>query len=134
VKTTAACIAALAVAGCAGNAQDESVMVRNDAVEDFIEVADLTEIEHIRIKRDLHHKAITEDYVLIYDGQQPYLLAFQRRCHELNETQVTPDFRYEARKLYARYDTYRGCRIATLYEITSGQAAELSDLARKSKE
>ena len=123
---------ALVLAACAGNPEAESVVAKNDAIDDYIKVAQLKELDQIRIKRQLHHKVITEDYILIYDDRQPYLAAFQRRCRELNETEVKPDYRYEARILRARFDTYRGCNIRTLYEVTNGQATELLDLGKKS--
>jgi len=123
--------AAILLAACAGNPEEKSVVSRNDAIDDYIEVADLTEIDQIRIKRELHHKLITEDYILVDDGKDTYLVAFLRRCRELNEINVTPDYRYDARILDARYDTYRGCKIRSLYAITEGQAAELLDLGAR---
>jgi len=124
-------VTALTLMSCVGSPEEESVLSKNDAIDDHIEVADLKVLDQIRHQRDLQHQQMTEDYILIYDGKKPYLLAFQRRCHELNEIKVTPDFRHEARNLHARFDTYRGCRIRNLYEVTPGQAAELLDLGRK---
>jgi len=86
------------------------------------------EVDQIRIRRQLHHKVITEHYIIIFDDRVPYLATFQRRCRELNEPDVKPDVRHESRKLRARFDTYRGCKIRTLHEVTSGQAEELLDL------
>ena len=123
--------ATLVLAACAGNTEQESVVARNDAIDDYVKVAELKEVDQIRIRRQLHHKVITEHYIIIYDDRVPYLATFQRRCRELNEPDVTPDIRHEPRKLRARFDTYRGCKIRSFHEVTSGQAQELLDLGTK---
>jgi hypothetical protein len=130
LKLAAICTAALAVAGCAGSAQDESVVLQNDAIDDYIEVAELAEIDQIRIRRELSHKPITEFYILLFDGKEPYLVVFPSRCYTRGELPTKPDVRYDARRLHARHDTYRGCRIAAIYKVTPGQAAELMHIGR----
>jgi hypothetical protein len=120
----------LLMVGCANSPNDDNVVARNDAIDDYIEVADLNEVDQIRVKRQLHHKVITEDYIIIYDDKDPYLAAFIRRCRELNDPDVTPDFRQDPNRLYAKFDTYRGCRMRALYEVTSGQAQELINLGK----
>ncbi len=121
----------LILAACAADSEKESVLAKNDAIDDYIEVADLKEIDQIRIKRQLNHKAITDRYIILYDDRVPYLATFQRRCHELYELEVKPDRVYDLRYLRARFDTYRGCNIRSLYEVTNGQAQELLDLGKK---
>jgi hypothetical protein len=116
---------------CAGKPEKESVIAKNDAIDDYIKVAELQEIDQIRVRRQLHHKTITEQYILLYDDRDPYLAVFMRRCRELNETKITPDYRYDANNLYARLDTYRGCRLRALYKVSNGQAVELLDLGKK---
>ena len=120
----------MALFACAGNQEEESVLLKNDAIDDLIEVADLKAVEPLRYRRELHHKQITENYILIYDGKKPYLLAFRRVCRNLNEENAKPDRRNEARRLRAGLDTYRGCRIRDIYAITPGQAAELLNLGK----
>jgi hypothetical protein len=126
-----AAVVTLALTACAGNTEQESVVARNDAIDDYVKVAELKEVDQIRIRRQLHHKVITEHYIIIYDDRVPYLATFQRRCRELNEPDVKPDVRHESRKLRARFDTYRGCKIRSLHEVTSGQAEELLDLGTR---
>jgi hypothetical protein len=121
----------LILAACAADSEKESVLARNDAIDDYIEVAELKEIDQIRIKRQLNHKVITDRYIILYDDRAPYLATFRRRCHELYELEVTPDRVYDSRSLRARFDTYRGCIIQSLYEVTTGQAQELLDLGQK---
>jgi hypothetical protein len=125
-------IALMALSACAGTPDEEGVLSKNDPIDDFIEVADLKVVNRFRYRGELHHKQISKDYILVYDGKDksPHLLAFKRRCHNINEEIAAPDRRYDARSLDARTDTYRGCRIRNLYELNPGQAAELSDLTQ----
>jgi hypothetical protein len=122
----------LLLVACAGNPEKESVIAKNDAIDDYIKVADLQEVDQIRVRQQLHHKAITDQYILLYDDRDPYLAAFKRRCRELNETKITPDYRHDANYLYAQFDTYRGCRIRALYKVSNGQAVELLGLGKMS--
>ena len=122
---------ALILAACAADSEKEGVLAKNDAIDDYIVVAELKEIDQIRIKRQLSHKAITDRYIILYDDRVPYLATFQRRCRELYELEVKPDRVYDSRSLRARFDTFRGCNIQSLYEVTNGQAQELLDLGKK---
>jgi hypothetical protein len=126
------CTLTLLLVACAGNPEKESVIAKNDAIDDYIKVAELQEIDQIRVRQQLHHKAITDQYILLYDDRDPYLAAFKRRCRELNELEITPDYRHDANNLYARLDTYRGCRLRALYKVSKGQAMELLDLGKMS--
>ena len=125
-------LAAAMMLGCASAPEDVSVIVKNDAVEDYIKVAELKEIDAIRKRGELHYTAVTENYIILKDQRSAYLATFRRRCRELNEPEVTPDIRHDLKVLRARFDTYRGCRIQSLYEITKGQAAELIELGERS--
>lgn len=124
-------VAAL-VLGCASTPQDESVIKKNDVVDDYIRVAELPEIDAIRKRGELHHTVVTEKYIILNDLKNSYLAVFRQRCRELHELKVTPDIRHDMNIVRARFDTYRGCRIQSLYEITEGQAQELLDLGEKS--
>ena len=126
-------LVAVSVLGCASTPQeDESVIKQNDTVDDYIRVAELPETDAIRKRGQLHHTVITEKYIILSDNKGSYLAVFRQRCRELNELKVTPDIRNDLNILRARFDTYRGCRIQSLYEITEGQAQELLDLGEKS--
>lgn len=114
--------------------KDENVVLQNDAIDDFIVVAELEEIDEIRALRHLRHKELTENYVILRDQRRAFLLEFTRRCHELRDTQVTPDYRTDLRTLRARFDTFRGCRIDRLFEISEGQAKELEVLGESSRQ
>ncbi len=127
---TAALVMAL-VTGCASTPEDDSVIVKNDAVDDYIIVAELKEIYAIRTRDQLHYKLVTENYIIVSDRKNSYLLAFKRRCRELRDIEVTPDIRRERNTLRARFDTYRGCPIRSLYELNRGQADELLALGEE---
>lgn len=118
------------LAACASGSFDEreSVVRKNDAIADFITVAELEQVDEIRSMQQWRHKEITERYIIIRDNRHSYLAAFTRRCHELSDTEVTPDYRSDLRKIRARFDTFRGCRIDKLYKLSEGQAKELQEL------
>lgn len=100
-----------------------------DAVTDFIQVAELTPENTIRIRRGYNYTVISQRYVTLKSHNDYYLAEFTRNCHELDDqTRVPPDYRYDANVLRARFDTIRGCRIAKLYPIEEWQAEELKDL------
>ena len=125
-------IVAMLVLGCANAPEELSVVSKNDAVEDYIHVAELKEIDLIRSFDQLHHKVVTEKYIVIYDRRDTYLAAFKRRCRELNDHMVTADVRHDKNVLRARFDSIRGCRIEALYEIDEGQAQEVMNLGQES--
>jgi hypothetical protein len=116
---------AIFIAGCASAPMSESVLTKNDAVDDFIRVAELEPLDSIRSSGLQGHKRITDTYIILPVRQKAYLLVFYRRCHELTDNVVTPDERRDRNSINARFDTFRGCRIKSLYEVTKGQADEL---------
>jgi hypothetical protein len=125
---------ALFIAGCASAPMNENALTRNDAVDDFIKVAELQSLSSIR-SRDLQgHKEITDTYLILPARKKSYLLVFYRRCYELRDNEVTPDERRDHNKINARFDTFRGCRIKSLYEVTKGQADELMALGNAPNE
>jgi hypothetical protein len=115
-------------AGCANSAREQSAVAKNDAVEDYITAAEMPTVDSMRTSDRLHYKKITDRYIILYDRNNPHLVAFTRRCRELNESDVTPDIRHDSNNLRARFDTFRGCPIGKLYELNEGQAKELLDL------
>jgi hypothetical protein len=124
---------AASILGCASTPQEEESVIRqNDAVDDYIRVAELPKTDAIRKRGELHHTVVTEKYIILSDRKNSYLAVFRQRCRELDELDVTPDIRHDLNTVRARFDTYRGCRIQALYEITEGQAQELLNLGDKS--
>lgn len=112
------------LSGCATSSDSHIT----DAVADFIQVAELTPEKSIRTRGDYNYTIVSERYVVLKTYKDYYLAEFVRDCHELNEMRVPPDYRYESNVLHARFDTIRGCRIASLYPIDEWQAEELKSL------
>ena len=112
--------------GCATSSDSHII---TDAVADFIQVAELTPEEAIRMRRGYNYSVVSERYVILKTYRDYYLVEFVRDCREINDQlRVPPDYRYDANTLRARFDTIRGCRIAKLYPIEEGQAEELKTL------
>ena len=113
------------LAGCA--AQSDTKV--DDAIEDFVTVSGLEELDSINSREQFGISELSERYVLLTTRKDTYLARFTRRCYELNENQVTPDIRYDRWTLRARFDTIRGCRIEKFFAIDKAQAEELEMLA-----
>jgi hypothetical protein len=93
-------------------------------------VAELNEVDSIRYFGPLDHKVVTEKYIIISAGKDDYLVTYIGNCYPLNDRNPRPDIRYENNILRARSDTYRGCRIASMYEVDAGQVKELISLGK----
>lgn len=113
------------LAGCAGQS-DTKV---DDAIDDFVAVSGLEEIDSIKAREQFGITELSERYILLRTRKDTYLARFTRRCYELNENQVTPDVRFDRWTLRARFDTIRGCRIQKFFAIDAAQAEELEVLA-----
>ena len=57
-------------------------------------------------------------------------MQFGRRCPELADTDVVADRRWDAKKIRARFDTLRGCRIERIYALAEADALELEGIGR----
>ena len=112
------------LSGCATSSESEI----SDAVSDYIKAAELEEQDSIRTMGKFSYRIISQRYVTLETHKENYLVAFSRRCHELDQYEVTPDIRYEKNILRTRFDTIRGCRIGRIYAIDKGQAEELKNL------
>ncbi len=117
-------LAALVLAGCATTDDGE----RPDPVADFIEVSDLEKVSAIKSIDQLESYVLDEYYVIVKARKAEYLLVYYSRCQRDSRNRVTPDRRYDARALYAKSDTYRGCRIKAIYALSDAQAQELREI------
>ena len=97
--------------GCATSSEPEI----SGAVGDYIKAAELEDQDSIRTMGKYSHHVISQRYVTVETNKENYLVEFVRRCHELEQHEVTPD-------------TIRGCRISRIYSIDKGQAEELKNL------
>ena len=124
IPAAAGLLALLLLGGCA----TEPTVDRSSAYRDFIEVTELTEVHSIRTFEDIDHEVVDEKYVIISNRDQDYLLEYSQACDEDPFTRrVRPDVRRDGRRLYT-HDTFRGCNIKALYEITPDQVVELRNL------
>lgn len=121
-----------AVASCASVEEQEGAVARNNAIEDYIQVSELNQIQEIRKRGELRHQEVNAKHIILTDSRNAYLAVFRQRCREIGDHDIKPDIRHDPRVIRARFDTYRGCRIDTLYELNEGQVKELLDLGEKS--
>lgn len=120
-------LAALLVSACATNEEDDQM---TSAIDDFIVVNDLEETASIRSYQQFNHRVINDLYVIVYTKKEHYLLAYSLRCRADYDPVPVPDRRAEPHTITARTETFRGCRIDSLYRITEAQAAELMQIGR----
>jgi len=118
---------------CTSQAQQAERQARQeqtDAVDDFVAISELEEVELIRTIDRFEYDQLTDSYVIVTTRKKYYLVQFFGRCRELTtwDADVQPDFRYDAKALHAGVDTIRGCRIKTMYEIDEVQAQELEQI------
>lgn len=116
----------LLLAACASQPDTSAT----DAVDDFIVVSELEELDSVRMREQFHHTYLSERYIILRTRNANYLVRFRKRCRELNERDVTPDVRFERNTLHAGFDTIRGCRIDRMYAIDKGQVEELVHLGK----
>ncbi len=117
-------VLAIFLGGCATSS--ESTV--SDAVKDYIGAAELAPQNELRTYGDYSYRAISQRYIIVATRREEFLVEFTRDCRELDELRVTPDYRYDANTLRARFDTIRGCHIGKIYAIDKGQAEELKNL------
>lgn len=129
MKTAALLIATILLAACA--ASDEQDERREEtAIADFIEVNELASFDSIRTMEQYSASIVSDMHVIVSMRKKDYLLEYFTRCRKGINGRVEPDYRRDARTLYARVDTYRGCRIKAIYALEPGQADEVRELGR----
>jgi hypothetical protein len=118
----------VAVGACAGQPSQETID-KNLAVEDFIELRQLESLDKIRSDDGAGWKQITPTYIIYKTRRADYLFEFTRPCRELDDnTRIIADERFEANVIRARFETLRGCRIASIYALDEAEAAELGNI------
>jgi len=119
-------LAALLLGACAAQEEEEGP----DAIDDFIHVSDLEEVTVIRSYDQLGRVELNERYVILTTNKEQYLLAYYSRCAENPGMTQTPDVRRDAHVIYAKADTFHGCRIKAIYPISEAQQQELVEIGR----
>lgn len=132
MKTVTLVLILAAVAACStsGSSQREiEEKSKNQAILDFIEVRELTELDRMRASDRDSWDELTMTYIVFKSRRNRHLVEFARPCYEMRDnTQVTADNRSDPNHIRARFDTIRGCRINRLWELTREEAMELSNL------
>lgn len=121
-------ICMLAVALVLGACATARPKIDKEAVEDFVSVRGLEEVDKIRTDTRDGYYELNNYYVIYQTGRGDFLFEFSRRCWELDEQRVTPDDRWDGNTIRARFDTLRGCRISKIYGLTETDADELKQL------
>ena len=125
MKTIALIIAAALLGACATSHQEERV----NAVRDFIEVNDLPQAESIRTFDRLSQEELNDHFIIVSNKRENFLIEYSQRCVVDPITNLPkPDVRRDSRHIYPGIDTYRGCRIKTIYAISEDQVLELQEL------
>lgn len=124
-------LAIVLLGACAGHEETASDDTPStvSAVQDFIAVRGLEEVKKIPTSGQDRYQAIENEF-LIYTGRRGiYLLEFTRRCYELDDqSRIVADERWNAKYMYSRVDTIRGCRIARMFALTEAEADELANI------
>lgn len=125
---TTALIAMACVALPGANA-DESEESISDAIRDFVEVRELAEVDAIATGSSDSWNELSLDFILYEGRRETYLVEFVRPCYELRDnTRITPDKRWDSNKIRAKFDTLRGCRLKSVYQLTEAEIAELESI------
>ena len=106
---------------------------QEDALRDFIELAELQEHDKVRTDGRDRWEVINEHFVIYKARRQDYLFEFRSACYDLVEDNVVADKRWNSRTIQARFDTFNGCRINRIYSLAEGQAAEVTELSEATK-
>ena len=137
MKQSLIVLLAVMLTACAANdeqtaAEKQMEVVEDaDAIEDYIKTGELEEVSEARTHTQLNHTILNENYIILSDRRNDYLVTFARRCRELYDpSPPRADVRHDMNRIRAKFDTYRGCRISTIHALTEGQKMELLDLGK----
>lgn len=124
MRQTLLLAALIVLSGCATSHPE----VDKASVEDFIAVRELPQLDKIRTDSSDGWYELNNYYVIYQTRRGDYLFEFARRCWELDDQRVTPDARWDAQTIRARFDTLRGCRIEQIFGLTEADVTELKQL------
>lgn len=119
--------AVLALAACAGTPKVPADIL---AIQDFIAVTELPEVDRIRTdRRETFEELGNTRYIIFKTHRQDYLIEFRRSCWELRDDfNIKADHRTDNNNFYPGVDTFRGCPTGKAWELTEGQAEEIRNL------
>ena len=121
-------IVAAALSACASGPEEVPGDVL--AIRDYVEVAELPEVDRIRTFNDAGHENLgNERFMFLKVRRDTYLIEFVRDCWELNDTQrITPDRRRDPGYIRPGMDTYRGCLIGNAWALNDAQVEEIRNI------
>lgn len=131
MKIAAVIAAAFFLAACSSQDEqaEESTQDVNQAVRDFVDLRELEELDALKSGTNDSWQQLNDRFIIYSGRRETYLVEFGRRCYELNDnTRITPDKRWDANRVRARFDTIRGCRIAKIYGLDEAEVAELENI------
>ena len=122
-----------ALTACASGPEEPPADVL--AIQDYIAVAELQEVDRMHNSRDSGiEKLGNKRYVFLKARRHNYLIEFGRDCWALLDDvrlatdPMTWDRRNDANYLRPGMDTIRGCRISRAFEVNEGQIEEIRNL------
>ena len=120
----------LLLVGCASQPSGVPEIDESGAVDDFVAINELEDVDVARTTNSFDYGYLTDRYVVVTTRRAYYLVQLYGRCPELTDpsADVQPDIRYDAKAIRAGVDTIRGCRIKNIYEIDEAQALELKQI------
>ncbi len=127
MKKIAILVTALTLSACVTGYNPQEI----EAVRDYIAANDLQEVDRIRTRGQFTYTYVNDLFVTIPGRRQDYLAEFVSECRELRRQDFSRDMwdeRSDTNWMRAKFDTIRGCRIGTFYEITEEQRKELREL------
>ena len=126
MKRTAIIIAALILSACVTGYDPQEI----EAVRDYVAANQLEEVDRIRRNDQASYTYVNDFFVIVPSRRGDYLAEFVSECRELRQSfdYTMRDERSDTIWLRARFDTIRGCRIGTFYEINEAQRIELREL------
>lgn len=120
-------VATLALWSCA--VEPAHKIPSNQAVADYVTVAQLEEIDSIRKGNSDSWQYLNPRYVIYRGSRDSYLIAFRDECAETsNNTWIPADYIHDHRNFRAGEDTIRGCIIEKIYELSKAQRHELRQI------
>ncbi len=118
---------AILLSACA--AQEEvATQDEEQAVRDYIAVRGLPEVGEIRSTSNDRWNELDSHFIIYETRRDAFLVEFIRACHELSDSHIVADKRWNLNTIDARFDTIRGCRIDKIYALTESDMAELKSL------
>jgi len=131
MRRTAQLLACMLLVACAAQdqAEQKSTQDTGQAIEDLIQVRGLQQVKEIATASFDKWTVLDERFLLYKGRRDTHLIEFGHPCREFDSNKhVIADRRWDASRMQARFDTFRGCRIKSFYTLTEHEIAELESI------